>query len=778
MRILMLLSALSVAILSCNEAPQKDIKKELKATSTAYTKKGIIVAHAGGFEARVLGALEKIDGEKLSKESIAKVESNRGKVLVDDPAKVSGLPDTIEVGGLFDDPEIKAALLETDEAKAADLIYQAGVRSVIVHHTLSPSTDVGARVLARLIHHDFLERFQLVRVGENALIYRVRKSVVSFPQPLAASIVRYLRERLKGETSTTVPDLKSETGNWTFVATLRGQGRELAIAFSQDRNLQNSMEELVTDLERLHRRRVEYFGFPPLSEHIDDLHIEIQRVVERAYIENRDDQFLSNFWELGMDGVFFLTSAKKIRGVAPGSFAYTRSLNRPIPFLKAVAQYSRMPYNRPWREKGSWFEVFRTLHYAEMPGDRLVKLTRGFKTVEEEEVTIESVRQGVVRAGEWYLANLQPDGSVVYKFWPSENRYANENNIVRHTLSTWNLVQAYEMEPRPEFLDAARKTLGFTQSHMLTETDAEHGEMAYYKFRNNVKLGTVVINILGIIDLARQAKTKEYDELLQKLGRFTQFMAEDSGRFLGYHVPKGHSYYGQTNDIVPGEAALALVYLAEYFDDDSWLEGLENYWSYYMPLFRERAKKQADNAPWPYYIFDNTTRLSLVQMGPWTVMAANAYHRRTGNKEVADFGLEVAQWMIDTYQWRPDRSPWPDYVGGYFKMPEELPAMQAFCYAEGTAAAYQLAIRHAPDRSAFFEKSTREAMRLGLAMQYTEDDTYAFSRPYQVMGGIRYALNETKVRIDYVHHGLSAMYQYVRGAEADPQLPASVRGSK
>ena len=94
--------------------------------------------------------------------------------------------------------------------------------------------------------------------------------------------------------------------------------------------------------------------------------------------------------------------------------------------------------------------------------------------------------------------------------------------------------------------------------------------------------------------------------------------------------------------------------------------------------------------------------------------------------------------MIDTYQWRPDRTPWPDYTGGYFKMAEELPAMQAFCYAEGTAAAYQLAIRFDPEQSPFFEKSTREAMRLGLAMQYTEDDTYAFSRPYQVMGGIRY----------------------------------------
>ena len=197
-----------------------------------------------------------------------------------------------------------------------------------------------------------------------------------------------------------------------------------------------------------------------------------------------------------------------------------------------------------------------------------------------------------------------------------------------------------------------------------------------------------------------------------------------------------------------------------------------------MPLFRERASKKQDDAPWPWFTYENDMRLALVQMSPWTVMAANAYHQRTGNQEVAEFGLEVGEWMIDTYQWTTERAPWPDYVGGYFKLREELPAMQAFCYAEGTAAAYQLAIRMAPDRSGYFEKSTREAMRLALAMQYTEMDTYAFSRPLQVMGGIRYALNETKVRIDYVHHALSAMYQYYKGAESDPNLPVAVRNQR
>jgi hypothetical protein len=723
-----------------------------------------------------MAAVSKTRKVALSAASIERIQANRGSVVIDAPRNVSGLDEALTVGVLFEDEAVRRALLDTDEGKAADALYAKGVRTVIVHYDVASSIDVGKRVLSRLYHHDYLTRFQLIRVGEGVFIYRVRKNPVQFTPQLAASSMRYLRDRLMGNATATVADVRSETGQWAFVAVVRGQGRELAVAFAQDSQFSAALDELVHDLERLHRRRTEYYGFPPLEEHIKDLRIELHRVTERAYVEPRQERFMAQFWELGIDGAFMFTKDKKNRGVLPGSVSYTRALNRPDSFLREVAKEGQMPTKRPWREDGAWLEMFRTIHYTELPGDKMTQLFRGFKMVPLSAVTMDSVKAAVVSAGEWYLSNLQPDGSVVYKFWPEANRYANENNIVRHALSTWNLVQAYEVDPRPEFLDAAKETLKFTEKHRVEESNPDHGRMAYYRYKDNVKLGTVVIGILGIIDLARATDSTEYDELLVKLGNFTTFMAQEDGNFLGYHVPKGHSYHGRTNDIVPGEAALALVGLAEYFDDDRWLKPLDKYWAYYMPLFRERAATKRTDAPWPWFTYDNEMRLALVQMGPWTVMAANAYHRRTGNKDVAVFGLEVARWMIDTYQWTTDRAPWPDYVGGYFKLREELPAMQAFCYAEGTAAAYQLAIRAAPEQVSYFERSTREAMRLGLAMQYTELDTYPFSRPRQVMGGIRYALNETKVRIDYVHHALSSMVQYYQGAQVDPSLPPEVRG--
>ena len=183
------------------------------------------------------------------------------------------------------------------------------------------------------------------------------------------------------------------------------------------------------------------------------------------------------------------------------------------------------------------------------------------------------------------------------------------------------------------------------------------------------------------------------------MGRFTLFMQQENGKFDGYHVPESHPYYGQTNDIVPGEAALALIYLANYFDDDKWIATLPKYWAYYKPWWRERVAKRRPDAPRPHMTYHTDDRLELVQFGPWTVMAANAYYARTGDADAAAFGLEIARWMIETYAWSTDRAPFPDYVGGYYKMPGELPAMQAFCYAEGTAAAYQLARRFRPEEA-------------------------------------------------------------------------------
>ncbi len=731
-------------------------------------------------EARLDAALPKAPSVRLS---VAAAELlSEGGAMADAPEAILGLAESARPKALFEDPALRALLLGRDEGAAATALLKQGVKIVALHRAITPALDRGRTVLSRLYNHDQLSQFSLVRVTDGLLLYRVLERPLSFPPALAELCVNYLRYRLKGGVLVELPKIKSENGRWVFMATLRSArgGREQAVAFAQDGTLQGALEELAVDLERQHRREIELWGFRPLYQEMDDLRLEIQRVVERAEVEPRDEAALEDLWEMGIDGAFMMTKDQKERGFLPGSVAYTRAVVRADDFLRATAAQGGMSERRPWRDPDAMLELLRTLHYREQRAldagadtiSKVQALYRGVPPVRTEDVTLASVRAAILSSGNWYLKNLYPDGRVTYKVWPAENRYSDEYNHVRHTLATWNLVQAWRLDPRPEYLEGAQRALRWTN---LSRKD--EGDRAVYEYGGNRKLGSAVVGLLGILDLAEATGDHQWDDLMARLGRFTMAMQLPSGTFNGYDVPEGHPYHGQQNDIVPGEAALALVRLAEHTNDDTWISGLPKFWAYYKPWFESRAAKRDPDAPWPAMQYDNDTRLELVQFGPWTVMAANVYHRRTGDKDVARFGLDVARWMIESYAWDADRAPFPDYIGGYYKLAGELPAMQAFCYAEGTAAAYQLALRFAPEEAPFFEQKTRETLRFALNMQYTPDSVYPFTRGDEVMGGIRYALNETKVRIDYVYHAQSALYQWYEAALTDPNLPAAVRGA-
>ena len=147
----------------------------------------------------------------------------------------------------------------------------------------------------------------------------------------------------------------------------------------------------------------------------------------------------------------------------------------------------------------------------------------------------------------------------------------------------------------------------------------------------------------------------------------------------------------------------------------------------------------------------------------------------TGNEEAAAFGLEIADWMIDYYQWSEARSPFPDYVGGYYKLPEELPAMQSFVTRKETAAAYQIAAQFRPEVKEKYERSTLETLRFLDLMQFDEQSSYFAADPKKINGGIKYAMNENKIRIDYVGHGLSTISQYLDAKKLDPAETVEIR---
>lgn len=751
------------------------------------------IVNGATYADRVQGAWIAADSVTITEEAAEFLLRVKAKVAVDVPEQVKGIPAELGTTDLRLLPQ--ELLMGTDEAKLSEALRETGARALVVHHPLAKSFDRDRHTLSRLYYHDHLDRFQLAWVGEGYYIYLVVDEALQFDAQVAQAAVRWLREELLGKKPAPFPPVKAERANWQLITTLRGQGQELAISLAEGETLDKALIETASDLEVMHRRQREILGFRRLSEDLPNLRFEIHRIRERAFVEPREEEALEQLWEMGMDGAILLDRSKKMSGAWPGSVSPGRGINNTDQFLRGVARDFRWDSLRPWREESTSLEMIRTVHYQEIPGQGLVPMYRGTAPVPLEAVTIDTVEASIIYAGEWYLQNLTAEGQVTYKMWPEENRYSNEYNHVRHELATWNLWQAWTLDPRPDFLEGAIRSQDWTLRALqyrdgtnlepwerdLVEKSPFKDEilkdgMAYLTYDNNTKLGSVVVGLLGMIEVQRATNDHSKDDLMRKFGRYVKFAMMENGSFRPYHVPPGHPYENEKNDIVPGEAALALVGLAEYFDDPSYLDVLPKFFEYYKPWFKTRAAKKNDKAPWPAYIYDNDTRLELVQFGPWTVMAANAYTRnRPEATDIVDFGLEVAKWMIESYEYTTERTPYPDYIGGYYKFEGELPAMQAFCYGEGTAAAYSMALRARPEQAAYFEKATRETVRIGLQMQHDRLDSISFSRAKEVEGGVKYALNEPKVRIDYTYHMQSALFQWLLAAKTDASLPDYIR---
>lgn len=729
----------------------------------------------------------------LSKAALKEVQeiADAGKMLVlgDQLPGVKG--EQVEIAG---QAAIAEALLATDEAALAKLLRDGSFRGVIVHRDLTVALDRDAMVASRLANHDFLEWFQLRYVTPEILAYTVRGNPARITDATGEALLSGLRARLEGRTparQTWAPDAVR------LMASIRLQGQTLALRHStvaKPKNgvpvLEAALDELADKLQRRWDREVEPMGFGPLQDRLDEARIEVHVVLERARVEPRSRFAIFDLWEIGIDGAMLTQGEGKDQkfGYMPGSEAVAHGFKSPDQFLQHASKEGGWRDRRPWEKAGDVdLDIIRGDHFMEKRagGGEVARMMRGMPTVSMDEMTDETIRDMLVDGGEWWLRNQHEDGSFVYKYWPEQNRYSDDYNEVRHILSTRDLADTWRYRQDPRYLQGAREAMDWLLEYEVEDTDDKHATLPHppagttlfrYPHANtrtkvaNQKLGTVAVALLGWVEWAKATGSKEEDARIRKMANFVLAMQDENGKFEAYYVPRGHSYFGSKNDIVPGEAALALGEVAEYFGEKEWIKDFPKFLDWYEPWFRERAVKKNPYGRWPHHTYDNLTRLDLVQFGPWSVMASKQYYALTGDERAAKFGLEVADWMIDNYQWSEARSPWPDYVGGYYKLPEELPAMQSFCYSEGTAAAYTIAAKFSPEHKEKYDRATLETIKFLAVMQYDDVDSYFAARPEQIHGGIKYALNENKVRTDYVGHGLSTLSQYLDARAADPAV--------
>lgn len=523
-----------------------------------------------------------------------------------------------------------------------------------------------------------------------------------------------------------------------------------------------------------------------LKDAVNMMEIELDVIHKTALISDRLVKQIAWNYELGLHGIIAWYK-KKMHYLEP-AYAVHMEMKSEVQFIEQMLKKNKLnkflrnpkKTSNLWRkkvlseknwEKNKKLRVgrFRTIHWIETPKDEtskrdIVELYRGVPIVNQNAVNKENLINSLIKGAEWLVTNQTDDGQYAYKYSPVnklDRRWEPGGNIVRHALNPYTLLMVYKETKDKRYLESAKKGIDYTLKFLRKEGDRcvvchRDTPAPYY----NAKMGTVAVSILSILKLAEVEDISEYLDTLKCFGEQLLFMQEQNGYYRLYDVPKDHPYYGASNTIAPGEIIFALSKLYSFFKDEKYKASIDLALPWYMEAWRHLRTKKTSSG-----IYNEEDRTNLIGIVPWLVTAMNDLYLSTEDIKYAEIAFEQQEWIDKEFFYYPNRAKYPDYVGASFKMHYELPAINSCQYAEGAAAAYNIALKvnKLSANKVDIERMRQvvlQSMRFCLQLQFTDySNTFFIPVPEEVMGGYRYTIGHLRLRNDYSYHAMAAIAQ-------------------
>lgn len=646
-----------------------------------------------------------------------------------------------------------------------------------------------------------LSHFHPLLFGRSHILYRIAPPM-ELDEQERLNITRWVRERLSGREPGELGIERSTASvgrsEHRVIIALRAHrlrallGRRLMTVSESGETLQDAFEaaavRMIAEWPAARARAQQEQDVETsesLAEFLTEAELDIEVVDRMCRFVHRDRQQIYWQFEIGLEGVYvehndefsFLSPAMPVwradqyyvrrdgRRRRRRHFAGTRTTVETLMERNNLHRRAWRTPSDPGRAHGPYlhdFGRFDTHGWIEREaGGEIVSLYRGVPLVTVAEVTRERLVEALHLGGMWLVQNQLDDGQFRYKYEPlnvdPDDRWISGNNIVRHALNPYTLLLANRAEPDPRLLASARRGMAYTLEHLRRE-----GNRCYIWHQDvpadyeNAKMGTVAVTMLSILAMADSegVDISEYEDVLRCLAEELLYMQDPNGHFRQYDVPRDHPYYGAENSIFPGEMLLALARMYEYSEDERFRESFARGFEWYRQWWAENVDNRTRGG-----IYTEEDRVNLLGFVPWNVMALNEMHRLTNEERYADFAFELQDWIDSIFFYDPERTPYADYLGAYYKHHWEPPAINSNGYTEGAAAAYALALRTGRD-----VERRRQTLVLGirfaLQLQYESyDTTFFLPDPRTAMGGFHYHLTRTRSRNDYSYHAMSALAQ-------------------
>lgn len=458
----------------------------------------------------------------------------------------------------------------------------------------------------------------------------------------------------------------------------------------------------------------------------------------------REPERMSNVYR-GLRGIQVVTNGAVLR------FGPTEMIALNLGFERALERLYERAGSAPLAAEGgaaqfSLFEADQLLVDLTSDPARTTVLYRGNTLVPVEAVTRDAVERLRQALAGWMAANLQPDGRMVYLYWPSRGEESTGNNEIRQWMATVALIREAQSRQDTNLLDRAEQNIRFNLARSF-RTDANgHGQIV--EGQGVVKLGAVALACLALVEHPNRARFAEQEAALRKT---VDALWSPSGEFRTFWSPTNRT---DNVNFYPGEALLLWATLFEQSRDADLRRRIEASLRFYRTW--HRANRNPAFVPWHTQAYFKL----------WSV---------TRSVEVQDWIFEMNDWLLGVQQWEEQRA-FPDTMGRFYDpdRPFGPPhASSTGVYLEGLIDAWRLA-REAGDagRQERYRQAIIRGLRSVTQLAFLDEaDLFYVSKRDRARGGVRTTVYDNAIRVDNVQHNLMAIQKilaYLPGSDFRP----------
>lgn len=360
---------------------------------------------------------------------------------------------------------------------------------------------------------------------------------------------------------------------------------------------------------------------------------------------------------------------------------------------------------------------------------------RGNVTVRMKDMTQRNLQGLAERMSRWMLDNVQPDGRMVYMYFPSRGEEAKGNNTIRQLMATICIGRIAKTGQFPGAQEIANRNLRYNLQTFYHDREG-NGSIEY---QGKSKLGAIALALIAIMESPIRGDLREQE---QGLRRAIDHLWQPSGEFHTFLRPPDRN---DNHNFYPGEALLAWAISMSQSPDGQIEKKFLQSFAYYKKWHLENRN--------PAFI-------------PWHTQAYYLYWSQHQPAEMAEWILTMNDWLLGMQ--KRSRVAYDDTLGRFYdpQNPQFGPphASSTGAYLEGLIDAFILA-RKLGD--AEHQESYRRAILLGLrhAMQleFADDlDLFYVSKRKAVQGGLRTTVYDNRIRVDNVQHVLMALQKVLQ----------------